>query len=691
MTNQILEKQSNPFVRFAPLFILFLIFTIIGFGMWGYFLIPGEGKNDPLSVLYDTLLMFKMESYEAGAINWQLILARYLAALIVGYGVYVLAVNHIQKWILRLKIQLFYRNHTIIAGLGLKGYLLAKDLKANNEKVVVIEHNPESIFIQKTSKDGIIVFISDGQNKWCWLNAGLLKAKKFVLVMDSDDKNIETATVISQLCNKRKGDNPLIGYIHIDNMHNFNLLKDHLDIQYGNTKIDFNVFNTNQLAAQRIWDIYPPHSKDSKEPLGSEISMLISGYNETVEAFLIENMILSQYRDLINIHVILIVKNAQSIGDSLKRKFPFMNEYLNIDIFEQPDEYFYNESLADDPEKRLISDEDFKKLHRVYVFGDDDSEVFLRAMKIRQCFYNRRYSGGIVPETLDFDSVMKYPELVVVLPEKTNIVELLNYQPGQTFDNRNQQLNENQNTLSVVNDITDNFNLVFFRIYSDTFNKSILFDQSELNTVLAKISNYLYFINYDLRDVLSTQLAENQIPQKEESLDSLIKELEKTLFNIQLPDLKNVNEKDTVIFKNIEGALFAVMRSKLTLPESFSFDDLGINKRWQLLTDRLEDSNIYAARHIQVKLLYPYKNNEDYSLLAPMEHKRWMAEKLTFQFRYGLYPLDKKLKKIIKEQLKLNALIVPYEDLPISERKKDLDLYRILDLMQRVTSIFKRT
>jgi voltage-gated potassium channel Kch len=656
------KKTNSPLKRLAPLYILILTLIVIILGLWGYLSL--EGSADPFSVFYDTILMFKMESYAPDSINWQLIIARYLAMIIVGYGIYALAIDHCRKWWTQLKIILLYRNHTIIAGLGLKGYLLAKDLKANNEKVVVIEANPENIYIQRAIKEGVVVLIANGLDKRCWLIAGLRRAKRFILVMDSDDKNIETATLISQICSKRKDENPLYGMVHVENLHNLDLLKDHLDLQYGTTKIDINIFNTYLLAAQRIWDKYPPHGENIANPKGGEISILIAGYNETAEAFLVENMILSRYMDLENIRVLMVVNNSDRIKKELTRKYPFMADYLNYEVIEQPDDFYCNE--------KFISDKDFIKISRVFIFGDEDAEVILRAKKIKQCFYNRKYD-----KCGDKSVCMREPQFIVCLPEKTSVFELLNHKPVDGTNSQGRTKTGKDEEQPFENNFLNNFNILFFRQFTDTFSKSHLIDQNELNTVVAKIINYLYSIKYDFRDILNRLLNTGKIPFDPGSIDNCIGDLEKLLLTFSLTSNKPLAE--------IEKAVFARIQTTFALPENIPLTELGINYRWQLLTDRLEDSNIYSARHAQIKLLYPHETDEHFEALAPMEHLRWMAEKLAFQFRPGKLPEEKPLKKIVKEELKINSLIIPFEKIPESEMDKDYDPYRLLKLIRQIT------
>jgi hypothetical protein len=673
------SKTNNHHVRrLAPLFIIILTLVVIILGYWGY-LINGERKEtDPLSVLYDTILMFKMESYESGVYNWQLVIARYLATLIVGYGLYILVIDHCRKWWFRLKIILTYRDHTIIAGLGLKGYLLADSLHKAKEKVVVMESNTDSIYLERARKDGIIVLISDGLEKNCWINAGLLRAKRFILVMDSDDKNIEAARLISELCLRRKEDNPLNGMVHMDNPHNFNLLKDYLDIHYGTSKLDMNLFNTHQVAAQRIWDMYPPHDTEKKNPLGSEIAILIAGYNETAEAFLVENMILSRYKDLENIRVLIVVPDPGQVEMELKHKYPFMQKYLDYQVIGQTDNFFCKENF--------IPDEDFKKLKRVYIFGDEDAEVVLRAKKIKQCFYNRNYENRedksmIIDESGFCEDLMKQPRFIVCLPEKTSMVEFLNYRPKSITNVKDSIANESLDQRPLEEKLSEYFNIFFFRQFTDSYNKSWLIDQNETITLVAKVINYLYSIKYGFKDRLIWLMDNAKIQYDPGLLDSLTRELGNILLNISLTTKNPVRE--------IENAVFGKIRTEFKLPSHFSLKKLSIDYRWQLLSDRFEDSNIYAARHVGIKLLYSHESDSDYRILAPMEHMRWMAEKQAFQFRFGFVPKQKPMKNIVKEELKLNDLIVPFDELPSSEREKDYDLFRVLKVIKQISCASK--
>jgi hypothetical protein len=72
--------------------------------------------------------------------------------------------------------------------------------------------------------------------------------------------------------------------------------------------------------------------------------------------------------------------------------------------------------------------------------------------------------------------------------------------------------------------------------------------------------------------------------------------------------------------------------------------------------------------------------------LAPMEHKRWSAEKLVFNFKYGPLPADKNDRFILKDILKIHDEIIPFEKLDDISKEKDLNLFLLLPLLNLIKS-----
>ena len=110
-----------------------------------------------------------------------------------------------------------------------------------------------------------------------------------------------------------------------------------------------------------------------------------------------------------------------------------------------------------------------------------------------------------------------------------------------------------------------------------------------------------------------------------------------------------------------------------------------------MLSYRKKSANRYAARHMAVKLnilenmdCLPLTHENilhSFPVIAPIEHKRWCAEKMVLNYRYGALPEERGAKNIVKERLKMHDQLIPYEKLAEIEKKKDLDIFLLMPLL----------
>src|SRR5690606_15015619 len=118
--------------------------------------------------------------------------------------------------------------------------------------------------------------------------AAMKLARTCIIAGDDDKENMEIANEILIYRKRQKSEESIKILLHISNNHNINILKDYLDIHNEDEDYDLETFNVSQLAAKKIYDLYPPHAYiDPLQEDGNVIAIV--GYNQAAEEFLLEN------------------------------------------------------------------------------------------------------------------------------------------------------------------------------------------------------------------------------------------------------------------------------------------------------------------------------------------------------------------------------------------------------------------
>ncbi len=289
-----------------------------------------------------------------------------------------------------------------------------------------------------------------------------------------------------------------------------------------------------------------------------------------------------------------------------------------------------------------------------YFFGNNDAALLNTVTSFRQFLYT---------QTLNISSV----PLVVSLPEDTGILDLLN--------------NAIHYKKEVNTVFSNQLNIHHFRQITDTC-KSEMIEETETTDKLSKVINYFYSIKYDFAGILKTSFKVSDANTVIDALEEEMISLTKTNTRLSIED--------------IEKAVIDKLSLLVNVPAKNLRAELSINKRWHLLTHRKKDSNRYAARHAAVKIAalkdigcWPLTTENIktyYPRIAPIEHKRWSAEKMAFNFKYG--PLNgTEHKGVLKEMLKIHDQIIPYERLDEVEKSKDLNLFLLMPLLNNLKPV----
>lgn len=554
-----------------------------------------------------------------------------------------------RRLVKRVKI-LFFKKHVIVIGLSRIGRQVALNLAKDGRKVVVLTNESLGPDADSIIDNGGFVLSSPGFDESALRKAGLANASTLFIATDDDDTNIKLTQFISRLKKRKYSSGPLKLMVHINDDDLKNLLSDYLDVSTTNS-VDVQPFNINEITAQLVYDQFPPHLYLSDETSrDTEKIICIVGDNDIARSFLIENSILSQYGDAKKLKVFLITENAELYYKTITKQYPNLGDFLEMIPVELRNHNFSSKHPWDERFLNSINSIDV-----VYFFGDKDAKMINSALHLRQFLYEKTLNIRKVP-------------IVVCLPEETKVVNMLD---GEE---------EKSGKLSLTDRFRDQVVVHLVRKYTDTCSVKRMIDGSGENEILAKAINFYYSIKYEFDGLLYAHF-------KKSANGDFLKKLEREMLDFKVKRGEPLAQIEQLVLD------FTKAYTKNSIEKIRSV--FGVNKLWCNLTDRKKESNRYVARHLEVKLFVLKKlgiknfTKEEIRLhlkqIAPIEHNRWSAEKFAFDFSYGSLPTsDKNLKKILKDTLKIHDQLVPFNMLDETNKEKDLDMFFLLPLLQKI-------
>jgi hypothetical protein len=642
-----MSSQSNSKLEKIKFVLIFLsVLLVFVLGILGFKETTGDDFNI-FAAIYSTICLFLMGNADPVPGSTFLLIAQYLAAILFGLGVFSLVFDQVHNAFVIAKIRFTYKGHIIVFSLNKIGHKIVKELLEKGHKVVIIEHDKENNFIYQIKELGGLIIIGNGSDGNVINDAGMALAKTCIICGDSDHENMEIANEVLFIRQKKEAQDSLKILLHISDNNNINILKDYLDIHNQDEDYDLETFNVSQLAARMIYDLYPPHeflNPDKDE----ENSIAVIGYNQAAEEFLLENIILSHYPELTNLKVYLIDNNADTHFNEFNFKYPFHSEFIDLNPVKLLNGSFYANFAWSKKDIEKLS-----KVKVVYMFGNSDSELLTYSANLRQFLYNQTQSISQIP-------------IILCLPEDAGITDLLD-------SNRDTKTNA-----SYV--FSKRLNIQLFHLITDTCTTRNLLEQTELIDKLSKIINYYYSMKYEF----SYELKEHW---KVQNTDMLVNELEASLHEMSENDEK-------ITERSIQKRLIKLLSERTGIHYNSLYSRLSVEKRWNILTHRKKDSNRYAARQLSLKFsslkrigcepLSIENITRFYARLAPMEHKRWSAEKMVFNYKYGPLVSDKAERYVLKDVLKIHDQLISYDKLTEVEKEKDLNLFLLLPLLSRI-------
>jgi voltage-gated potassium channel Kch len=317
-----------------------LILGYIGFAD----VFPGRPRSE---FLYKSLQLFVLES---GSINersvpWTLEIARVLAPAVAAYAavrtVFVLFRDQLQAVVIRR-----FRGHVVVAGLGRKGFTLAKSLQAAGWRVLVVERDTGNPRIASCRQRGIHVVTGDAADRVILARARVLQASYVVVTTGANETNVEVAFAARALAEDASAARGPTVHVHLDDLVLWRLLQAELIATAAASPVRIEFFNAYDAAARALLDRLSPLEAGGR---GSDHHILVVG-----SGVLAESVVLHTARSALGIgggrparvRVTLAGPAASAELDALAGRHPRLREALEVESWDVDHEALSVESEA---------------------------------------------------------------------------------------------------------------------------------------------------------------------------------------------------------------------------------------------------------------------------------------------------------------------------------------------------------
>ena len=540
------------------------------------------------------------------------------------------------------------KEYIVIVGLSKIGLRLALDSKEQAKNVVVLSESGENTLSDQLKLKGIQVINVKNINESALRKARLTKASSCLIVTEDEEHNINISNLITDIIKKNGAKNKLQLIVQVENWYSRNLLIDQVSAFSSTNNLSIRFFDFHHNSAKLVYDKFPPHKFINDETrLNNQKVICVIGKNATAESFILENTILSQFQNSESLKIMVFAKNSDVWISSIRQKFPFIDDYIILEPIELVNSSFSNyENWSTSFKNNLL------KIDAAYFFGQEDAEVISKSLYFKQFLYNHTGSLRKVP-------------LIVVIPDNTSIFSLLSK-------------GKNQNS-SIVEKYRDELLIHIVREVYDSCTYQYLISQNHIEAQ-SKAINYFYSISYEFDSILNQHF-------KKSNNSTILSALHQKYISFKIKKGSPLEQLEALV---IDELVRYTKNSKYRVKHFF-----GIDESWNRVTERNKESNRYIARHLPVKVAILKQLNiteltkqnlkNKMSILAPIEHNRWSAEKFIAGFSSGKLPNnDASLKKIIKNTLKIHDQLGKLDSLHDMNQEKDIELFMIIPLLQKL-------
>lgn len=215
------------------------------------------------NALYVTIGLFTLRTgffpqFVAVQIPWQLEVARWLAAALAGVAIWKAAAQIFHRRLLDRRLRRL-SGHTLVCGLGRKGFELVRALKGKGTTVVAIEQDPGNVNIPHCDDLGISVVTGDARDERLLAKAGADRARRLIFVCGNDATTVQAVVRAREHYLSQEHDRglDLSYYAEIFEPPFAELLNRHPALKQSDGSFNLSIFNVYENTARRLLADHP--------------------------------------------------------------------------------------------------------------------------------------------------------------------------------------------------------------------------------------------------------------------------------------------------------------------------------------------------------------------------------------------------------------------------------------------------
>lgn len=277
------------------------------------------------NALYQSLQLFSLNATPGSDVPAPLHVARFLAPAVAGFAAAAAILALFRDQVQQLRVRLFARNHTVIAGLGVSGSMLASELPG---QLVAVERELMPAVNQHRSR-GVTVIVGDATDHGVLERARVSRAQRLIVTCGDDATNLDVLIAANRVAQHAVD---LEALVHLDDIDLWRLMEAEILTKPDRFGPQVQFFNVFEIAARLLLEEHPPFA--GAEGDGSRPHLLFVGLDGVGESLLLH--VAGQWRRTAGNAGQLRITLADPAGrerlDALASRHPELDSILDTDV-----------------------------------------------------------------------------------------------------------------------------------------------------------------------------------------------------------------------------------------------------------------------------------------------------------------------------------------------------------------------